>query len=108
MNTNATLHAKVCAFVGRQVPIYVIGGNHRWVAYNLLHTKYTNKKDKIKSLKLDSILAAIYWWPDLSNKSITEMQALALRHNLKGECCVTMSFWDEVLLPTKPCCWYSF
>ena len=70
----------------KRVPIYIISGNHRWQAYNLLRTKYLNQKDKIKQLSLNSVLAAVYWWPDLSEQSINKMQVLVMHHNIEGEC----------------------
>ncbi len=81
-------------------PIIVLRGNHRWMAYNLLHTKYCLDPAKIKELMLDSVLAVVYWWPNLSEHSINEMRALAMHHNAEGECHVPMTFWDEVRVCT--------
>jgi hypothetical protein len=58
---------KMVAFCQAGYPIVVLGGNHRWMAYNLLCMKYYNNKAKVKELMLD------YWWPDLSENSIMEM-----------------------------------
>lgn len=63
----------------------------------MLHTKYTGQHVKIKELSLNSVLAAVYWWPDLSEGSIDGMRAVVMCHNVDGECCVSMTLWDEVL-----------
>jgi hypothetical protein len=67
------LQKKMATFHQAGFPIIVLGGNHRWMAYNLLRTKYYNNKAKVKELMLNSVLAVVYWWPDLSKNSITEM-----------------------------------
>ena len=85
-------------FKTRGVPIYMLGGNHRWMAYSILRTKYQGNSKKIKKLMLNSVLAVVYWWPDLSDSSVEEMRALAMSHNTEGKCHVPMTFWDEVQL----------
>ncbi len=50
------------------------------------HQVHCLNPTKIKELVLDSVLAAVYWWPDLSENSINKMWALAMCHNAKGKC----------------------
>jgi hypothetical protein len=74
LRADMTLHTKMQGFQNKKIPIYILGGNHRWQAYSLLRTKYLNQQDKIKELSLNSVLAAVYWWLDLLEQSIDEMR----------------------------------
>ena len=60
--------------------VYVVGGNHSYMAVELLHKNFPLKKDWFKTVNV-----SVWWWPALNTNALRDIELLGTRHNVDNE-----------------------
>lgn len=72
--------------------MWVIGGNHSYLAIQKVQADFPDK-DWFKEVNI-----SLWWWPALTNKIKSEIESLAVRHNVDNDFRKKMNFLDKIQL----------